>query len=66
MYKEDLAKCFPGFEASYDKCKFNNCLHINEKDCEVKKVLLEGKISQESYDNYLKILDELIFRKDRY
>lgn len=66
MYKEDLAKCFPGFEALYDKCKFNNCLHINEKDCEVKKALLEEKISQESYDNYLQILDELIFRKDRY
>ena len=57
MYKEDLAKCFPGFEALYDKCKFNNCLHINEKDCEVKKALLEEKISQESYDNYLQILD---------
>ena len=66
MYKEDLAKCFPGFETLYDKCKFNNCLHINEKDCEVKKALLEEKISQESYDNYLQILDELIFRKDRY
>ena len=57
MYKEDLAKCFPGFEALYDKCKFNNCLHINEKDCEVKKALLEENISQESYDNYLQILD---------
>ncbi|MCH5171964.1 MAG: ribosome small subunit-dependent GTPase A [Erysipelotrichales bacterium] len=66
LYKEDLAQCFVGFEQYYDKCKFSNCLHIHEKDCEVKKAVEEGKIANDTYQNYLKISEELILRKDRF
>ena len=66
FYKEDLAQCFVGFEKYYEKCKFSNCLHIHEKDCEVKKAVEEDKISKDTYENYLKVLEELILRKDRY
>ena len=66
FFKEDLAKCFVGFENLYKECKFANCLHINERDCAVKEEVAKGNISKELYDNYLKISNELIFRKDRY
>lgn len=66
FFKEDLAKCFPGFERLYEKCKFNNCLHNHEIDCEVKNAISRGVISKDSYENYLKISNELICRKDRY
>ena len=66
FFKEDLAKCFVGFENLYKECKFANCLHINERDCAVKEEVAKGIISKELYDNYLKISNELIFRKDRY
>ena len=66
FYKEDLAQCFVGFEKYYENCKFSNCLHIHERDCEVKKAVNEGVIAKDTYDNYLKISEELILRKDRF
>lgn len=39
-------------------CKFNNCLHVNEPKCAVKQALLDGKISEERYKNYLNILED--------
>lgn len=66
LFKEDLAKCFVGFEKYYEKCKYSNCLHINEKECTVKQAVMNNEISQESYYNYLKISNELILRKDRF
>lgn len=65
IFKEDLAQFFPGFNR-YNECYFSNCLHQNEKDCAIKKMLESGILSMESYKIYLKILDELPYRKERY
>ncbi|MDC0584483.1 ribosome small subunit-dependent GTPase A [Bacteroidales bacterium] len=45
------------FEASGD-CKFNNCQHMNEPGCNVKKLVKSGEISTFRYQNYLSILCE--------
>ena len=66
IFKEDLSLFFPGYEHYKENCKYTNCLHISEKDCKVKEALEEGKLTKESYQNYLDISKELIFRKDRY
>lgn len=65
MYKEDLAQFFPGF-GDYNKCYFSNCLHKGEKDCHIINKLNSGLISLTSYKIYLKLLDELPYRKERY
>lgn len=65
LIKDDLAKFFPGFVDKFLNCKFTNCLHINERDCAVKKALDEGKIPLKTYENYLQISKELLFRKER-
>jgi len=49
-----------------EECKYTNCLHISEKECKVKEAIENGKLSKESYQNYLDIIKELKFRKDRY
>ena len=41
-----------------ERCKFRNCLHINEPDCAVKKALKQGKITIKRYDNYKKLIAE--------
>lgn len=66
FYKEDLAQCFPGFDKYFLKCKYHNCLHHNETECAVKEALTKNLLSKESYENYLKLLEELKSRKDRY
>ena len=38
------------------KCKFPDCMHINEPGCEVKEAVERGEISEERYKNYLKII----------
>ena len=66
--RDELADYFPEFFALKPKCKFHNCLHINEPHCAVKKTLDEGLISSSRYNNYLSMLqqDEENFRVNKY
>lgn len=66
MTKEDAAHAFPGIGERSPKCKFANCLHQDEKECAVKAAVTEGLIDSENYDNYLRLVAELPFRKTRY
>lgn len=66
LYKEDLAKYYPGFEERSLNCYFSNCLHISENRCVVKEALAKGEISQIAYDCYLKLSEESIYKKERY
>lgn len=66
IYKEDLAMFFPGYNELYTECFYSNCLHQNEKDCKVKEKVNDGYLSLTSYKIYLKLLNELPYRKERY
>lgn len=59
MEREELAHYFPEMRALMDRCRFNNCLHLNEPGCAVKDALQEGGISRERYISYLSILDSI-------
>lgn len=58
-----LVKLFPEFNQS-EGCKFNNCVHINEPNCGVKKLLEEGKIFQVRYDYFKKVYE--ILKNERW
>ena len=66
LFKEDLAAFFPSFNHLYNKCYYTDCLHISESKCAVKEAINEGKISSKAYECYQKLLDEAIFKKERY
>ncbi|MBP5574203.1 MAG: ribosome small subunit-dependent GTPase A [Bacilli bacterium] len=66
LFKEDLAAFFPAFNNLYNKCYYTDCLHVSENKCAVKDALNEGKISSKAYECYLKLLEEAIFKKERY
>lgn len=66
LFKEELANSYIGFSLVQEKCKFNNCLHISEKECPKKEFLLRDNKLKLIYEDYLSMSDELIFRKDRY
>lgn len=65
FYKQDLAKCFPGFNV-FDACYYKDCLHLSEPQCSIKIALQNGTISQEQYDIYLKLINELKDKKEKY
>ena len=66
LFKEDLAVFFPSFNNLYNKCYFTDCLHVSESKCAVKEKIEDGSISKKAYECYLKLLDEAIFKKERY
>ena len=59
MEKEELGTYFPEFAAYEPFCKFGGCSHINEPKCGVKEALSLGKISQQRYDDYKLMYEEL-------
>ncbi|GIV34855.1 MAG: putative ribosome biogenesis GTPase RsgA [Chitinophagales bacterium] len=54
----EVSHYFKEMREVLDKCRFNNCLHVNEPHCAVKALVEEGKIHEERYRNYLKILED--------
>ena len=45
-------------------CRFKDCNHINEPNCQVKNSLQEGHISQSRYDNYILLYNQLKERRE--
>ncbi len=66
--KEELGNYFPEFFELKSKCKFNNCLHVEEPQCAIKEALEDEKIAWSRYKSYLQILEgeEEHFRRDNY
>ena len=59
MQPEEVSQYFVEMRRVSGNCKFNNCLHIDEPDCGVKKELEAGNIHPLRFSSYLSILDEL-------
>ncbi|HAO14492.1 MAG TPA: ribosome small subunit-dependent GTPase A [Tenacibaculum sp.] len=57
MEKDELGDYFPEFFKLKENCKFNNCIHLNEPKCAVKKALKDEKISWSRYKSYLQIIE---------
>ena len=54
-----MDKYFKEFRKEIENCEFVGCTHIKEKECGIKQAVEEGKISQERYDRFCKIYEEL-------
>ncbi len=66
MNAEDLAVAYHDFAKASKYCKFRNCLHENEPQCQVKKLVESEEIGLSRYQNYLSFLNEIKERKVRY
>lgn len=60
LEREELASFYPEFHEYVPHCQFTGCLHFKEPGCAVKKAVEQRKISPLRYNNYLKLLDEVI------
>ena len=56
---ESLREAFPEFQEVAERCRFNDCSHIHEPDCEVKKRVERGEISPARYETYVRISEDL-------
>lgn len=58
MKKEDIRDNFIEFNEYKDKCKYRDCMHINEDACEIKSKVKENIILKSRYENYVKFIEE--------
>jgi ribosome biogenesis GTPase len=67
--KAVLSHYFPEMRALLNECRFNNCKHLNEPGCAVKKALEEGTIYESRYATYVQLMEEdenEVYRKGGY
>lgn len=58
MNKEDIRDNFIEFNEYKDKCKYRDCMHVNEDDCEIKRRVSNNEILKSRYYNYVKFILE--------
>lgn len=56
MSKHELQDYFPELLAHKNQCRFNNCLHINEPNCTIIKLVETGEINERRYKNYFSFI----------
>ena len=52
----ELSHCFVEFRPWLGKCKFRECRHLDEPDCEIRQAVEAGVIAKWRYRSYLGIL----------
>ena len=57
LTKEDIRDNFIEFNNYRDKCKYRDCMHIKEDDCEIKN-LVGSTILKERYEDYVDFIKE--------
>ena len=63
LTKQELSHYFPEMRVRINDCQFNNCLHINEPGCAIKKALEDETINIDRYISYCNILDSVEEKK---
>jgi len=59
MKRQELARHFIEFEEPARWCRFNDCLHDQERECGVKEAVDRGEIATFRYHHYLSFLVEV-------
>ena len=54
---KDICNYFPEFVRLKSNCKFNNCIHVNEPNCNVLDSLKKERVSKHRYANYLNMME---------
>ena len=57
--KQELSHYFPEMRIRLNGCQFNNCLHINEPGCMIKKAVEDKEIHEDRYVSYVNILNSI-------
>ena len=55
----ELDQYFREFKQEIENCEFVGCTHIKEECCGIKHAIAKGRISQERYERFCKIYEEL-------
>jgi ribosome biogenesis GTPase len=57
--RETLRGYFPELDEPAELCRFTNCTHVHEPNCEVKEQVERGEINAARYDTYARLWEDL-------
>ena len=57
--RDSLRDYFPEFEEPSASCRFNDCTHLHEPGCEVKRLVEEGTLNRARYETYVRLAEDL-------
>lgn len=61
-----LDETFSEIKSLSEKCRFNDCTHVNEKGCAVLNAIENGQLSADRYQNYMKMNKESAYNEMSY
>lgn len=56
---QELSHYFVEMKPLLQQCQFNNCIHINEPNCAIKKAVAESSINESRYNSYCNMLESI-------
>ena len=56
--KHDFIKGFPEFEPYIGQCKFEDCLHTQERGCAIRAAVEEGRIDERRWEAYVELMEQ--------
>jgi ribosome biogenesis GTPase / thiamine phosphate phosphatase len=59
LWDADLEQTFGDVEEIARRCRFSDCNHDSEPGCAIREALLDGSLSRERWDSYVKLQREL-------
>lgn len=59
MERAEVSHYFPEMFKMSSKCRFHNCMHLNEPDCAVLDAVEQHYISESRYHSYVNILEDI-------
>jgi ribosome biogenesis GTPase len=57
--RDSLRDYFPEFTEPAESCRFTNCTHVHEPDCEVKRRVEAGELNRARYETYVRLYEGL-------
>lgn len=62
--EEGINKTFEDIEELTHLCKYSDCTHTNEPGCKILEAIANGELSEERFNQYLKLLKESQYNMD--
>jgi ribosome biogenesis GTPase / thiamine phosphate phosphatase len=57
--RDSLRDYFPEFDEPSESCRFTDCTHVHEPDCQVKAQVEAGELSEARYETYVRLWEDL-------
>ena len=63
---EQLAASIPDFKQVQGMCRFQDCRHLKEPDCALRKCVEQNEISRIRYEHYVEVCEWIMSQKVKY